>query len=55
MRILHTSDWHLGRTFHGRVLDEAHAVFADHVALIVHANRGTISFRTNRLSHASKR
>ncbi|SDN22755.1 hypothetical protein SAMN05216355_101312 [Actinomyces ruminicola] len=23
MRILHTSDWHLGRTFHGRVLDDA--------------------------------
>ena len=31
MRILHTSDWHLGRTFHGRVLDEAHAVIADHL------------------------
>ena len=31
MRILHTSDWHLGRTFHGRVLDDAHAVFADHL------------------------
>jgi len=29
MRILHTSDWHLGRTFHGRVLDDAHAAFAD--------------------------
>ena len=27
MRILHTSDWHLGRTFHGRVLDDAHAAF----------------------------
>ena len=25
MRILDTSDWHLGRTFHGRVLDDAHA------------------------------
>ncbi len=25
MRILHTSDWHLGRTFHGRVLDDAQA------------------------------
>ena len=31
MRILHTSDWHLGRTFHGRVLDDAHAVFAAHL------------------------
>lgn len=31
MRILHTSDWHLGRTFHGRVLDDAQAAFADHL------------------------
>ena len=35
MRILHTSDWHLGRTFHGRVLDDAHAVFADHLVELV--------------------
>lgn len=39
MRILHTSDWHLGRTFHGRVLDEAHAVFADHLVELVQAER----------------
>ena len=31
MRILHTSDWHLGRTFHGRLLDDAQAAFADHL------------------------
>ena len=31
MRILYTFDWHLGRTFHSRVLDDAHAVFADHL------------------------
>ena len=31
MRILHTSDWHLGRTFHGRVLDDAQETFADHL------------------------
>ena len=37
MRILHTSDWHLGRTFHGRVLDDAHAVFADHLVELVRA------------------
>ena len=37
MRILHTSDWHLGRTFHGRVLDEAHAVFADHLVELARA------------------
>ena len=37
MRILHTSDWHLGRTFHGRVLDDAHAAFADHLVKLVTA------------------
>ncbi|WP_366181110.1 exonuclease subunit SbcD [Actinomyces timonensis] len=36
MRILHTSDWHLGRTFHGRALDDAHAAFADHLVELVH-------------------
>ena len=35
MRILHTSDWHLGRTFHGRVLDDAQAAFADHLVELV--------------------
>ena len=35
MRILHTSDWHLGRTFHGRVLDDAHAAFSDHLVELV--------------------
>lgn len=29
MRILHTSDWHLGRQFHGVVLEEDH----DHVLI----------------------
>ena len=37
MRILHTSDWHPGRTFHGRVLDDAHAAFADHLVELVTA------------------
>ena len=37
MRILHTSDWHLGRTFHGRVLDDAHTAFADHLIELVAA------------------
>ena len=37
MRILHTSDWHLGRTFHGRVLDDAHATLADHLVELVTA------------------
>ena len=31
MRILHTSDWHRGHTFHGRLLDDAQAAFADHL------------------------
>lgn len=34
MRILHTSDWHLGRTFHGRVLDDDHAAFIDHLVTL---------------------
>ena len=37
MRILHTSDWHLGRTFHGRLLDDAQAAFADHLVELVAA------------------
>ncbi|PHP52375.1 exonuclease SbcCD subunit D [Actinomyces ruminis] len=37
MRILHTSDWHLGRTFHGRVLDDAQATFAEHLIELVEA------------------
>ncbi|MBE6480939.1 MAG: exonuclease SbcCD subunit D [Actinomyces ruminicola] len=39
MRILHTSDWHLGRTFHGRVLDDAQATFAAHLIEVVEAER----------------
>lgn len=35
MRVLHTSDWHLGRTFHGKVLDDAHATFTDHLLELV--------------------
>ena len=39
MRILHTSDWHLGRTFHGQVLDDAHAAYADHLLDLVTEER----------------
>ncbi|QPL05860.1 MULTISPECIES: exonuclease SbcCD subunit D [Actinomyces] len=39
MRILHTSDWHLGRTFHGRPLEDAHAVFMDHLVELVHSEK----------------
>ncbi|WP_067781587.1 metallophosphoesterase family protein [Actinomyces vulturis] len=35
MRILHTSDWHLGRTFHGLTLHAEHAAFIDHIEQIV--------------------
>ncbi len=31
MRILHTSDWHLGRSFHREGLLDAQAAFADHL------------------------
>ncbi|MFI6496224.1 exonuclease SbcCD subunit D [Nonomuraea typhae] len=31
MRILHTSDWHLGRTFHRESLLEGQAAFVDHL------------------------
>lgn len=31
MRILHTSDWHLGRSFHGEGLGEAHSAYFDHL------------------------
>ncbi|SPT53347.1 Nuclease sbcCD subunit D [Actinomyces bovis] len=39
MRILHTSDWHLGRTFHGRVLDDAHAAFTEHLLELVRSEQ----------------
>lgn len=31
MRILHTSDWHLGRQFHGLSLEKDHAVMIEQV------------------------
>lgn len=31
MRLLHTADWHLGRSFHGESLLDAHAAMIDHV------------------------
>ena len=38
MRILHTSDWHLGRQFHGQSLEDDHAAILDQVyaALVTH-------------------
>ncbi|WP_349827757.1 exonuclease SbcCD subunit D [Brevibacterium litoralis] len=35
MRVLHTSDWHLGRTFHRVDIAHAHAAFLDHLLRIV--------------------
>ncbi|MFI0432162.1 MAG: exonuclease SbcCD subunit D [Candidatus Nanopelagicales bacterium] len=35
MRILHTSDWHLGRTLKGIALDDAHRTAIDRIAQIV--------------------
>lgn len=35
MRILHTSDWHLGRTFHRVPLLEAQAAYLDHLVEVV--------------------
>ncbi|MEV7086283.1 exonuclease SbcCD subunit D [Streptomyces sp. NPDC093085] len=37
MRMLHTSDWHLGRSFHRVGLLDAQAAFLDHLVATVHA------------------
>ena len=37
MRLIHTSDWHLGRAFHGVGLLDAQARFADHLVETVRA------------------
>ena len=39
MRILHTSDWHLGRTLHGVELVEHQAAFLDHLVEVVRRER----------------
>ena len=39
MRILHTSDWHLGRSFHGVGMLDAQAAFVDHLVETVAAER----------------
>ncbi|MFC3686829.1 exonuclease SbcCD subunit D [Aquipuribacter hungaricus] len=39
MRMLHTSDWHLGRTLHGADLAAAHEAWVDHVVEVVRAER----------------
>ncbi|MCX4745359.1 exonuclease SbcCD subunit D [Kitasatospora sp. NBC_01287] len=37
MRLLHTSDWHLGRSFHRESLHEAQRAFLDHLVAVVEA------------------
>src|SRR6476661_5363533 len=37
MRILHTSDWHLGRSFHGEDLLAAQAAYVDHLIETIEA------------------
>ncbi|WP_035841145.1 exonuclease SbcCD subunit D [Kitasatospora azatica] len=37
MRLLHTSDWHLGRSFHRESLHDAQRVFLDHLVAVVEA------------------
>ncbi|HEY0187892.1 MAG TPA: exonuclease SbcCD subunit D [Cellulomonas sp.] len=39
MRLLHTSDWHLGRTLHGVDLTAHQAAFLDHLVEVVRAER----------------
>lgn len=39
MRILHTSDWHLGRTLHGVDLLDHQAAYLDHLVELVRAER----------------
>jgi exonuclease SbcD len=39
MRVLHTSDWHLGRAFHRESLIDAQAAFVDHLIATVRSER----------------
>ena len=39
MRLLHTSDWHLGRSFHGVGLLDVQAAFVDHLVEVVRSER----------------
>ena len=35
MRVLHTSDWHLGRRLHGEKMNEAQRLFLEHLAEVI--------------------
>lgn len=39
MRLLHTSDWHLGRSFHRESLHDAQRAFLDHLVAVAAAER----------------
>ncbi|NHN54723.1 exonuclease SbcCD subunit D [Calidifontibacter sp. DB0510] len=39
MRLLHTSDWHLGRSFHGVGLLDAQATYLEHLVQVVRSER----------------
>ena len=39
MRFLHTSDWHLGRSFHREGLLDAQSAYVDHLVETVRAER----------------
>ncbi|MGW2545819.1 exonuclease SbcCD subunit D [Kitasatospora sp. NPDC001574] len=39
MRLLHTSDWHLGRSFHRESLHDAQRAFLDHLVAVVRSER----------------
>ncbi len=39
MRILHTSDWHLGRTFHGVDLHDDQAAYIDHLVAVIQEHK----------------
>lgn len=39
MRLIHTSDWHLGRSFHGASLEQAQAAYLDHLVEVVRTER----------------
>ncbi len=39
MRLVHTSDWHLGRAFHGVSMLDAQAAFLEHLVELVRAER----------------
>ena len=39
MRLLHTSDWHLGRSFHREGLLEDQAAYVDHLLQVVESEQ----------------